>query len=57
MATPGRRKVKPLVYALLVGVVFFGVIAAAKSTDHWHSDVTNEQYRRLIPAVERLDHP
>jgi len=57
VATPGRIKVKPLVYALMVLMVFFGVILAAKRTGHWESGVTYEEYRRLIPMAGRFDHP
>lgn len=57
VATPGRLKVKPLFYAVLVLVVFFGVIAGAQMTGNWESDVTYDEYRRLVPMAQKFDHP
>jgi len=57
VATPGRLKVRPLIYVVLVMVVFFGVIFAAKRTGHWHSNVTYGEYMKLVPEADRFEHP
>ena len=57
VASPGRVRVNPLLYAVMVLVIFFGVILAAQRTGHWESDVTYEQYRRLVPIASSFEHP
>jgi polyferredoxin len=57
MALPGRRPIRPMLYAALVTVVFLGIIGAARATDHWHSDVTYEEYKALVPVAGRFEHP
>jgi len=37
--------------------VFFGGILLAKLTGHWHSHITYEEYRLLIPQVSNLGQP
>ena len=53
----GGLKLRPVVYAAAVALVFFGVIWGAMLGGHWHSDVSYEQYRQLVPQAGRLDHP
>jgi polyferredoxin len=57
IALPSRKPLKPLVYAALVAVVFFGIIGTAKLTGHWESAVSYEEYKQLIPDAEKLEHP
>ena len=44
-----RRAVAPLLFAVLVLAVFFGVIAAAKASGHWVSVVPDAVYQKFIP--------
>jgi polyferredoxin len=57
MSLPARKAVNPLVYALLVATLFFGLVGAAKLTGHWHSSVTYDEYRTLVPMAEKFGHP
>ncbi|MDP1758856.1 MAG: 4Fe-4S binding protein [Thermodesulfovibrionales bacterium] len=51
------RVLNPLVFAILIVGLFFGVIAIGKITDRWNSAVTYEQYKRTIPQATLLEHP
>jgi len=45
--------------ALLVLALFFGVMGLAMATGHWRSNLTEEEYRRVIPQMRtgpRLPH-
>jgi len=52
-----RKTVNPLLFACLIVAIFFGSIGIAKLTDSWHSAVTYNEYQRIIPQTEHLDHP
>lgn len=54
---PGRRVVSPAVYAALVVVIFWGIVAAAKITGHWEAGVSPGEYLRIIPRLESVSHP
>jgi len=53
----GLQPVNPLLYISLLTAFFFGVIAVAKLTGHWHSSVTYEEYKAVIPMLSGLAHP
>lgn len=57
MALPGRRAVKPLIFAALLSAVFFGLIGMARLTGHWHSTVAYEDYKALVPTARHFEHP
>jgi polyferredoxin len=52
-----RITVNPVLFACLIIAIFFGSIGIAKLTGSWHSAVTYEEYQRIIPQTEYLDHP
>jgi polyferredoxin len=52
-----RKTVNPVLFVCLIIAVFFGSIGIAKLTGNWHSAVTYEEYQRIIPRTEHLDHP
>lgn len=54
---PSGKALRPAVYAALAAVVFFGIVFAAKSTGHWRSSVTYEEYKALVPIAGQLNHP
>lgn len=56
-ALPSGRTLRPTIYALLILTVFFGIITAGKLTGHWHSSVSHEEYRALVPIAGRFGHP
>jgi polyferredoxin len=57
MALPGRRAVRPLVFAALVAVLFFGLIGWAKLTGNWQGNVTCQDYKNLVPVMSQFQHP
>jgi polyferredoxin len=54
---PGRVRVPPAVYAVLVVALFFGAIAAAAALGHWQVGVSPAEYRWLIPGLADAPHP
>ncbi|MBI4691057.1 MAG: 4Fe-4S binding protein, partial [Nitrospirae bacterium] len=57
MALTKRKILNPIVFAVLVITLFFGSIGIAKLKGRWHSAVTYEDYKRLIPTASTLEHP
>ena len=47
----------PALYAALVAVIFWGIIAAARFTGHWEAGVSPAEYLRIVPALESVSHP
>jgi polyferredoxin len=52
----GKHVVEPLKYAAAFLGLFFLVIIIGKLTGHWHSSVTYEEYRTLIPMSDVFSH-
>jgi polyferredoxin len=52
----GRHEVAPLRFAAAFLAAFFLVIIIAKLTGHWHSSVTYEEYKQLIPMSHLFSH-
>jgi polyferredoxin len=48
---------KPFLYPILLIVLFYLVIGIGMLTGNWHSQIPYEQYQRLIPQVDRMEHP
>jgi polyferredoxin len=57
MALPGGRPLLPMLHVILLTVVFFGIIGAARLTGHWQSDVPYDDYKVLVPEASHFDHP
>jgi polyferredoxin len=57
VAAPRMKPAHPALFIVLALALFFGAIATAKLTGSWHSSVTYEQYRALVPKVTRFTHP
>jgi len=57
VARPKGQVLKPLVFAALVAVIFFGLISTAKLTGHWKTAISNEEYAQLIPQESNFKHP
>ncbi|MGA2850890.1 MAG: 4Fe-4S binding protein [Terracidiphilus sp.] len=51
-----RRALKPQVVAVVLAVVFFGLIGAARVTGHWQTNVSREVYMDLVPNADEYDH-
>lgn len=52
-----NRVLNPILFAVLIVVLFFGAIGIGKLTGKWHSSVTYEEYKRIIPQASTLEHP
>ncbi len=57
VALPRKKWVNPLVYVSLMIVIFWGSITIAGVTNHWNAGVTNVEYMKIIPYLDRLEHP
>jgi polyferredoxin len=57
VALPGKKWVNPLIYIALMIVIFWGSLTIAKATNHWNAGVTNVEYMKIIPYLDRLKHP
>ncbi|MGD0884222.1 MAG: 4Fe-4S binding protein [Thermodesulfovibrionales bacterium] len=53
----GRKRMSPLAFVLMVMSVYFGLILVAKLTGRWHSSVSYEELRSLVPILDGLIHP
>jgi polyferredoxin len=54
--TVANRKVNKWAIPVAFFVVFFLVVAIAKLTGHWHTMITYEEFRMLIPSVNNIGH-
>ena len=50
------RALKPQMVAVVLAVVFFGLIGAARVTGHWQTNISREIYMQLVPNAENFDH-
>ena len=50
------RVLKPRMVAVVLAVVFFGLIGAARATGHWQTNLSREVYMQLVPNAENFDH-
>jgi len=57
MALTKKKTVPPVVFVVLVIVLFFGIISIGKISGKWNSAVTPEEYRQMTPKAEMLEHP
>jgi len=53
----GARALPARFYPIVLLAVFFGVIGLAKLTGHWHTQVPDSDFRRLVPVAQTLEHP
>lgn len=54
---PNRKALRPEVFISAVIAVFFGVILIAKLTGKWHSSVSLDELRAIMPFIHTLTHP
>jgi polyferredoxin len=58
--TPGRwrgRIVRPQTVAATLAIIFFGVVLFARATGHWHTNLPEAIYERLVPHANEVTHP
>ncbi|WP_372807675.1 4Fe-4S binding protein [Pontiella sp.] len=51
-----RLVIRPWLYAMLIVVLFFGSVVAARLGGIWRNEIPLDRYRRYIPMLERFDH-
>lgn len=52
-----KRRINPLLYIGLIAIIFWGSILAGRATEKWESNVTFEEYKAIVPYLDRLMHP
>jgi len=57
MSAAGHRKLPAWVFAAGLGVIFFGFVLYAQLTGHWHTNLPDEVYFRLVPRAHEFSHP
>ncbi|HEC97935.1 MAG TPA: 4Fe-4S binding protein [Nitrospirae bacterium] len=57
LALPGKRGINPVIYILLIITLFGGGIMIAKAAGYWKSNVTYEQYGKIVPHLKEIEHP
>jgi hypothetical protein len=50
------RALKPQMVAVVLAVVFFGLIGVARASGHWQTNISREIYLQLVPNAENIDH-
>ncbi len=57
MSLEGRRPVPLWAMAGAIAALFFGCVAVAHWTGHWHTDLPREIYMNLVPRANEFEHP
>ena len=52
-----KKVLNPVLFVVLILVLFFGAIGIGKLTGKWNSVVTYEEYKQIIPQASILEHP
>jgi polyferredoxin len=50
------RTLKPQMIVVVLAVVFFGLIGAARTTGHWQTNISRDIYMQLVPNAENFKH-
>jgi polyferredoxin len=51
------RIVRPQTVAATIAIIFFGVVIFARATGHWHTNLPQAVYARLVPHANEVTHP
>lgn len=51
------RIVRPQTVAATLALIFFGVVLFARFTGHWHTNLPEAIYARLVPHANEVTHP
>ncbi len=57
MGVVKNMRIRPEFFIVSVIVLFFGLILIAKITGNWHSSVSHNELKTLIPYIDLLSHP
>jgi polyferredoxin len=50
------RALKQQIVALVLALVFFGLIGAARATGHWQTNIARDIYMQLVPDADSYSH-
>jgi polyferredoxin len=50
------RVLQPQMIAVVLAMVFFGLIGVARMTGHWQTNISREIYVQLVPNAENFEH-
>ncbi|MHB8170350.1 MAG: 4Fe-4S binding protein [Thermincolia bacterium] len=56
LTIPGKKKITPLIFPVLILGTLLLVTTLAKLTGHWETVLTHEYYQQIIPAVSLITH-
>jgi polyferredoxin len=51
------RIAQPQTIAAAIAIIFFGVVIFARATGHWHTNLPEAVYARLVPHANEVTHP
>lgn len=51
------RVARPQTIAALLAIIFFGTVLLARATGHWHTNLPQAVYARLVPHANEVSHP
>ena len=52
-----RRVASPQTVAAMLAVIFLGAVLFARATGHWHTNLPQAVYARLVPHANQVTHP
>jgi polyferredoxin len=58
--TPERwrgRVARPQTVAAMLAIIFLGTVIIARATGHWHTNLPQAVYARLVPHANEVTHP
>jgi hypothetical protein len=51
-----HRVVSPRLVAAVLALLFFGLVAAARATGHWQTNIPRAVYMQLVPHADDYGH-
>ena len=54
---PRRTRLSPTAIAAAIAILFFGLVAYAKMTGHWDTNIPRAVYMQLVPGANEATHP
>ena len=57
LAVVRRRRIPVEAMAVGIALIFLALVAVAHLTGHWHTSLSDDVYRALVPKTDSLTHP
>jgi len=51
-----RRALKPQTVAVVLALLFFGLVGVARATGHWQTNIPRDIYMQFVPDAEGYNH-